>query len=266
MESAPKWPHLSAQLADELASHKELRCRVVGIAGAQGSGKTSLARELVAAIQARGKRAALISLDDYYLSRAERAELAKTVHPLLATRGVPGTHHVRKLCQDIQKAIQNSGTLHVPIFDKQADDVCGETRAIVLPLDVLIVEGWCLGAQQQSPASLAMPVNELERRQDPDMIWRRFVNDALKYDHAKLNEALDALIFLKAPNFEIVAKWRTQAEQEAYAAHGESPPNDLDRQMKEFVAHYERITRHMLAGGVDAKWIIQLTAQREILK
>lgn len=251
------------KLANEFAGQSRGTCRIVGIAGSQGSGKTTLAREIVMALQERGKRAALLSLDDYYLSKAEREQLANTVHPLLATRGVPGTHDVKKLCQAIEKAKLGDGQIQVPVFDKLADDVSAKTREITLPIDVLVVEGWCLGAQPQRWVKLSSPVNALERKSDKDVTWRKFVNDALKNDYARLNALLDELVFLKAPDFDVVTQWRTKAEREAYAAIGEIPPRDLDRRMRDFVAHYERLTRHMLDGGVHPTWVVKLNGKRK---
>src|SRR6185437_8649015 len=67
---------------------------VLGLCGAQGSGKSILARSLADRFASRGRRVAVLSLDDLYLTKAERSRLAQEVHPLLGTRGVPGTHDV----------------------------------------------------------------------------------------------------------------------------------------------------------------------------
>ncbi|PTT43253.1 kinase, partial [Stenotrophomonas sp. HMWF022] len=63
---------------------------ILGLCGAQGSGKSTIAARLAKQVE----RSAILSLDDLYLTRAERQKLARAVHPLFATRGVPGTHDV----------------------------------------------------------------------------------------------------------------------------------------------------------------------------
>ncbi len=68
---------------------------VLGINGAQGTGKSTLAdfiREFLGV--AHDRSTMVLSIDDLYLTRAQRQALAKDIHPLLATRGVPGTHDV----------------------------------------------------------------------------------------------------------------------------------------------------------------------------
>ena len=60
---------------------------ILGIAGSQGSGKSTLAKAV-----AERFGGASLSLDDVYLTKAERAAMAARVHPLFATRGPPGTH------------------------------------------------------------------------------------------------------------------------------------------------------------------------------
>src|SRR5687767_10663938 len=85
-------------LADEIGrrvahSHQAL---LVGVSGCQGSGKTTLASLLVLMLrELLGLRAINLSIDDFYLTHAERQTLSRSVHPLLATRGVPGTHDVQ---------------------------------------------------------------------------------------------------------------------------------------------------------------------------
>ncbi|MET0815794.1 MAG: kinase, partial [Pseudoxanthomonas sp.] len=65
---------------------------VFAIAGLQGSGKSTLAAQIAALAHARGRSVAVLSIDDFYLSKDRRQLLARQVHPLLATRGPPGTH------------------------------------------------------------------------------------------------------------------------------------------------------------------------------
>lgn len=215
---------------------------VFGVAGAQGSGKTTLAGELERCLAAAGARVAACSLDDFYLSRARRSELAATVHPLLATRGVPGTHDVALLNETLDD-LGRPGSVRLPAFDKGFDDLLpvAQWRRVSAPVDVLVLEGWCLGAAPQAPAELSEPVNTLEADEDVDGRWRRFANDALAGSYADLWRRLHGLIFLKVPGMDAVLRWRTEQEQALPAARRMNAAG-----LARFVAHYERITRSML--------------------
>jgi D-glycerate 3-kinase len=74
---------------------------IIGINGTQGSGKSTLADYLCTMLGEQGLNCVSLSLDDFYLTRAERETLAAEVHPLLKTRGVPGTHDVSLALQTI---------------------------------------------------------------------------------------------------------------------------------------------------------------------
>ena len=171
------WSPLARALAADYAS-AAVRC--VAIAGAQGSGKTTLARILAQELMDRGVRAVVCSLDDFYLPQRERLELSRTVHPLLRTRGVPGTHDV-ELCISILDSVVRMPT-PMPRFDKGLDDRVEPSRwPVEGPADLIVIEGWCLGARAQRAADLVEPINDLERTEDRDARFRTFVNDALKH-------------------------------------------------------------------------------------
>jgi D-glycerate 3-kinase len=153
---------------------------LIGIAGSQGSGKTTLAR---AAARAAG--AAAFSLDDVYLTKAERQAMARRVHPLFATRGVPGTHDLG-LAEHTIEALAAGGRTAMPSFDKLADDRRLQAQWPVFdgrPAAILF-DGWCVGATAEAQAALAAPVNDLEAREDADGVWRRAANAALAGPYA----------------------------------------------------------------------------------
>lgn len=214
----------------------------VGIGGGQGAGKSTLARLLVRAGALRGRRVAVLGLDDFYLTRAERARMAAAVHPLFATRGPPGTHDAGKLLRAV-KALKGrtAATVSVPRFDKGADDRAGG-RTVQAPVDTVVVEGWCIGAVAAGREEPATPVNALEGEEDAEGRWRRSVDAALSQDYAALLRELDELVFLAVPDLDAVLRWRTEQEEER-------PPNQRMTKagMARFVQHYERITRRMLA-------------------
>lgn len=223
---------------------------LLGIAGGQGAGKSTLARELVQALTWAGARSVGCSLDDFYLTRDERRRLAATVHPLLATRGVPGTHDVALLRRTVT-ALGGHGDVALPVFDKAADDrlPAHRWRRVTAPVDVLVLEGWCVGARAQTAGELAEPVNVLEAREDAGGAWRRHVNDALAGPYAALWADLDLLVYLQVPDMAAVARWRALQEQ-ALAPAERMETGALQR----FIAHYERLTRAMqrdLPGRAD---------------
>jgi D-glycerate 3-kinase len=213
-------------------------CRLA-IAGGQGAGKSTLARLLAEATAALGgPRACVLSLDDFYLPRAERAVRADHWHPLWGTRGVPGTHDVALLIR-CMRALRGAAPVYVPRFDKGRDDRNGERR-LDGPFAMVIVEGWVLGARAQPPGALAHPVNALERDEDRHGNWRRLVNAELASAYARLNAGFDALIFLSVPDMAAVRRWRGAQEQGLPADRRQS-----ERQLQRFIAHYERLTAWM---------------------
>lgn len=225
---------------------------VVGLNGAQGSGKSTLSRLLQEVLEREfSLRSAGFSLDDLYLTRGERERLARTVHPLLKTRGVPGTHDV-DLGKRTLHALKEAGEgdeVPLPAFDKGRDDRCpeGEWKKWRGEADLVIFEGWCVGAAPQPESAMGEAVNELERREDPDGSWRCWINRRLAGEYAALFAGLDLLIMLQVPGMESVFRWRRQQERQL----AEEKERDLSRVMddealRRFIMHYERLTRHML--------------------
>jgi D-glycerate 3-kinase len=117
-------------------------------------------------------------------------------------------------------------------------------------VQVLLFEGWCVGARPQPEQQLAEPVNALERESDPDGRWRRFANQQLAGEYQRLFARLDWLILLNAPGFESVLAWRTLQEhklRDRLVAEGQPLARVMsDGQVARFIAHYERLTRHIL--------------------
>ena len=221
---------------------------VVGVCGAQASGKSTLTAVVRRLLEGRGLKVALFSLDDLYLTRAERQVLARDVHPLLAVRGVPGTHDVA-LGEVLLSDLRRAGDTVLPAFDKATDDRKPGTL-FKGPADVVLLEGWCVGARPQDPSALAAPVNALEREQDPGGVWRTYVNEALAGPYQRLFSKLDLLVLLQAPGFEVVRDWRIEQERklrERLAREGGDASRVMsDEQVEAFIAHYERLTRWIL--------------------
>ena len=244
---------------------------ILGLCGAQGSGKTTLAAQLTQRLSARGVRIATLSLDDLYLGKAERNALARRVHPLLATRGVPLTHAVEAGCA-ILEAVKDGRPVRLPRFDKAVDEPLPETRwkRIDHPLDLLVFEGWCIGAAAEPEEALCQPVNALEREEDADGTWRHAVNAALAGSYARLFAVIDRLVLLAAPGFHVVERWRTEQEdalRARLAAGGREPGLTMTpEQLSRFVQHYERITRAILADmPARADLVLRLDEERRLL-
>lgn len=244
---------------------------ILGLCGAQGSGKSTLAEGLRDRMAVRGIATATLSLDDLYLAGDARAKLAQDVHPLLRTRGVPLTHNVAHGIA-LLDAILAGHAVSLPRFDKARDEPEPETRWQPVPahLDLLIFEGWCVGARPQDDSALATPVNALERDEDPQGIWRSAVNAALRTGYADLFARIDRLILLAAPGFEIVGRWRAEQEemlQRAREAQGRDTARLMDGPtLARFVAHYERLTRWVLTEmPARADLVLRLNADRSLL-
>lgn len=252
------------ELVDAALAQRVRRPLVLGICGAQGSGKSTLAAALVEQLHASGITCAVLSLDDLYLTRAERAKLARDVHPLMATRGPPGTHDVA-LGMEVLDALRRGTPVRLPRFDKAHDDRVDPSAwpLAAQPCDVVIFEGWCVGARPQPPHALAAPVNDLEAREDPDCVWRKFVNDALAGPYQELFARIDRLVLLLAPDFDVVMQWRLEQEEDLRARAVGGPHVMNSKQIDHFISHYERITRHIFAEMPDrADLVIPLDRER----
>lgn len=228
--------------------------QIIGVNGAQGAGKSTFCELFKLVLETQfGKKVAAWSIDDLYLSRSERQRLAKEIHPLLITRGVPGTHDV-KMGIDLINAFRNANdktVTYIPRFNKAIDDVCpkSEWTKFVGKPDVILFDGWCMDAKPQDESELSTPVNELEANEDPTGEWRKFVNDQLKNDYKALFDNLDFLVMLKVPSYDKVFEWRNlQEEKLRLASVGKPATHIMDSEgVRRFTAHYERITRHILA-------------------
>ncbi len=257
-------------LASRLAARSRLtdHMMVVGLCGAQGSGKTTAAAALVELLASQELPAIALSIDDFYLPRAERAGLAARIHPLLATRGVPGTHDV-ELAQATIDSLSGTDPVLVPVFDKAGDDRLPRRAWREAPgrQRIVILEGWCVGARAQPAAELAVPVNALERSEDPQGVWRGYVNAALAGPYRQLFDRLSPLVLLAAPSFDVVRNWRGEQERKlrerTIEAGGDTSRIMDDRQLLRFISHYERVTRHILAEmPARADHLITLDRQR----
>jgi D-glycerate 3-kinase len=224
------------------------RAALVGLSGLQASGKSTLAAQLAAAARARGVATEVLGLDDFYLGRRDRAALARNVHPLLATRGVPGTHDVALLAESVRalRSASPRNPARVPRFDKGRDTRVPPSRwrRVTSPPRLILLEGWCIGVPAERDAALARAVNALERIEDADACWRSFVNARLAAEYAALWRQLDALVLLAAPDFGVVSKWRDEPERILRRRNASRAMSRVA--LRRFLMHYERLSRHAL--------------------
>ncbi len=218
---------------------------LAGLSGLQGAGKSTFARQLAATARTRGVACVVLSLDDFYLGRRERRHLARDVHSLFLTRGVPGTHDLGLLERVLDALAHASPTTpaRVPRFDKGHDTRLPPSRwrRVDEAPALIVLEGWCVGVPAQAPATLRRPLNALERSEDADGRWRRHVNDALAHGYRRLWRRLDALVLLQAPGWNVVTRWRGEQEQ---SLHARRAPQAMDpARLARFLMHYERLSR-----------------------
>ena len=245
----------------------------IGINGAQGTGKSTLAKLFKLCLTEAKFKVAVLSIDDFYLSKAARAHLAETVHPLLATRGVPGTHDVEQLESCLSQLLDGqAGTVKIPRFDKAADNpvTIDHLAPTTLPVDLVILEGWFIGLEPEPCENLLSPVNRLEAIEDCDGSWRNFVNNSLRSDFADIFDRLNSLLMLQAPSLEQVFAWRSLQEEKlkrhrAARVHADTSGVMCPEEIGRFIQHFERLTRHALNTlPSKADWVFHLDSQHRV--
>ena len=236
--------------------------QVVFINGSQGSGKSTLADYLcTSTAEQQGSQCVALSLDDFYLTREQRIELARDVHPLLATRGVPGTHDIPLAMATIKSLIMGQDETLITRFDKSIDDRYPVQDCLTLsgPVGLIILEGWCVGAKPQSDEALETAINRLEQQEDTQGLWRAYSNNALAGTYQRLFEMADSLVMLRAPSFDSIFKWRLEQERKM------SMPLMDEAEILRFIQHYQRLTEHcLLEIPKRADHLFQLNSERQI--
>tara|TARA_Y100000741_G_scaffold59345_1_gene41469 strand:- start:889 stop:1806 length:918 start_codon:yes stop_codon:yes gene_type:complete len=222
---------------------------VIGLSGAQGTGKTTVSKILKTILNNKFKvNTVCFSIDDFYKTRKDRKVMSKKKHRLFLTRGVPGTHDTILMRQTLKKLLRRKfKPFYLPKFDKSIDDRMSKKnwKKIVKKPQIVIFEGWCVSAKPQNGIQLLNPVNTLEKKNDKNLIWRKEVNNQLKKNYKSVFRLIDKKIYLKVPNFKHVFKWRLLQEKKLKLKSRGKKIMTKD-QVKEFIMYYERITRQML--------------------
>ena len=223
----------------------------VGLAGGQGTGKTTISSLMrIILIKYFKLKVFRISIDDFYKTRKERISLSKRIHPMLLTRGVPGTHDINMMLSFFKK-VKNKKfkRLKLPTFNKAIDDRSNKKSWYELneKPDVVIFEGWCVGAKSETNNTLKKTINSMEKTKDQKKIWRKYVNYQLKSKYKNLYSQLNCLIYLKAKNFNLLQKWRLKQERKLWIKSKMKSNSKIMSKgdVINFMQTYQRITQNM---------------------
>jgi D-glycerate 3-kinase len=228
---------------------EQKKTKIIGLSGGQGSGKSTISQIIKIILKEKFNLDTVVfSIDDFYKTLKDRKKMSKKLSKLFLTRGVPGTHDTKTLFNCL-KMFKNKrfDKILIPKFDKSIDDRLKKDNWIKISKkpDIVIFEGWCVGAKAEKHNSLIKPINELESLDDKNLIWRKKVNYELKNKYKKIFNLIDILIFLKVPSFNHVYKWRLLQEKKLqFVSKGKKIMTPT--QVKNFIMHYERITKQML--------------------
>ena len=243
----------------------------LGVSGGQGSGKTTITGILKIILKKFFKREIQVSsIDDFYKTLKERNHMSHKIHNLFKTRGVPGTHDinlVKKFFYNLKKI--NLKKFKSPKFDKSTDDRFKKRywNNIKKKPEIVILEGWCIGAKPQSNTLIKKPINILEKQEDKNFIWRKYVNEKLKREYKSLFAKIDHFIFIKIPNFKMVFKWRLIQEKKLRKKSYSNKKIMNNKEIKRFIMFYQRITLQMIKDlSKSASVVIFMKKNHEIKK
>jgi len=244
---------------------------IVGLSGGQGSGKTTISSIISIILRKYFKlNVFIISIDDFYKTRKERFLLSKRIHPLLMTRGVPGTHDINMML-DFFKRVKGKKfrSLKLPKFNKVTDDRYNKKSWYSLKKkpDIIIFEGWCVGAKAEKNNTLKKSVNSLEKLKDTELTWRRYVNEQLKTKYKQLYDQLNCLLYIKSSNFTLLKKWRIKQEKKLRLKNKRSNKFKImsDQEVINFMQTYQRVTQSMFKYAPKyASIILNLKSNHQI--
>ena len=244
---------------------------ILGFSGGQGSGKTTVTGILKIILKKFFKRRIHVSsIDDFYKTLEDRNKISNKIHPLLKTRGVPGTHDIN-LVKNFFNIIRKKKfkKIKIPKFEKAMDNRLEKKYwfNIKQKPEIVILEGWCVGARPQSNSLIKRPINILEKYEDKDLKWRKYVNEKLKKEYKKLFLMIDHLIFMKIPNFKVVFKWRLLQEKKLKKKSYSNKKIMSYNEIKRFIMFYQRITLQMIKDlSKSASIVMLLNKNHEIKK
>ena len=249
---------------------KKGRTLILGLSGSQGSGKTMVTGILQIILKKFFKKNIyIISIDDFYKTLRDRNRMSQQKHSLFKTRGVPGTHDIN-LIKNFFTSVKRKKfkKIKLPKFNKSIDDRSKKNywHNINKRPEIIILEGWCVGAKPQIISSLRKPVNILERHEDKDLIWRKYANEKLKKEYKEVFAMIDYFIFMKVPNFKIVFKWRLLQESKLRKKLHYKKKIMTYSAIKRFIMFYQRITLQMMKDLSKSASIVLLLKKNHEIK
>ena len=243
----------------------------VGLAGGQGTGKTTVSSLVKIILEKYFKlKVFKISIDDFYKTRKERNSLSKRIHPMLMTRGVPGTHDINMMLSFFKKTKnKNFKKMILPSFNKAIDDRFSKKYwyKINQKPDVIIFEGWCVGAKAELNKTLKKPINSMEKINDKKLVWRKYVNLQLRNKYKELYSQLNSMVYLKAKNFNMLQKWRLKQERKLRLKTKKVSSHKImsKKNVINFMQTYQRITENMFKNTPKyASIVINLNSNHQI--
>ena len=249
---------------------KKGRTLILGLSGSQGSGKTTVTSILQIILKKFFKKNIyVISIDDFYKTLRDRNRMSQQKHSLFKTRGVPGTHDINLIKNFFISAKRKKfKKIKLPKFNKSIDDRSKKNywHNINKRPEIIILEGWCVGAKPQIISSLRKPVNILERHEDKDLIWRKYANEKLKKEYKEVFAMIDYFIFMKVPNFKIVFKWRLLQESKLRKKSHYKKKIMSYSAVKRFIMFYQRITLQMMKDLSKSASIVLLLKKNHEIK
>ena len=249
---------------------KKGKTLILGLSGGQGSGKSTIAGILKIILKKFFKRKIYISsIDDFYKTLKDRNKMSRAIHPLLKTRGVPGTHDIDliKFFFSIVKK-KKFKKIKLPKYEKAEDNRLKKEYwyNIKKKPEIVILEGWCVGAKPQPQSLIKRPINILEKYADKDLKWRKYVNEKLKKEYKKLFVMIDHFIFIKVPNFKVVLKWRLLQENKLKKKSYFKKKIMSYSEIKCFIMFYQRITLQMLKDLSKSASVVMLLKKNHEIK
>lgn len=178
----------------------------IGLNGPQGIGKSTLCANLISEFKNENIKAIHISVDDFYLTRAEQEKVSKenANNPYLQMRGYPGTHDLKLGLKILQNLQSHKRGFKIPRYEKSINKGKGDRLpesdwiTIESTIDIVFFEGWMLGF---------LPVANVE---DPNLAQ---INENLK-QYSIWHKFIDDYIILKPENFDSIQMWRIESEKQ----------------------------------------------------
>ena len=241
--------------------------KTILISGSQGCGKTTLLKLINRNFKNFYKIDPLcISLDDYYLTKIQRIKISKTIHPLLITRGVPGTHSIKKLFETINHFENKKYPIKLIKFDKLSDNRSKNSNIISKQKDILILEGWCCGCTPINNNFLKKNLNKIEKN-DYNFVWRNYYNNKLNNEYKLLFKKFKYLIYYQIPKFDYVLNWRLKQEVKFKSKKNKINNIMSEEDINNFILFYEKITKWMMKKTPSkASLIIKINKKQKIVE